>query len=284
MTYIRTLRYLFLFVVMVCLGQSCVKNDPGSVPTYIHVDSFSFYPSPTAPSDAANTHQINSVWAYYNNSPIGVFDLPANIPVITNGTGVLTLKPGVSVSGLNNFMAPYPFYKDDTSTFSPQPGKTIHYIPKTTYFSASKFISISSFNPSTGTRFTRVSGTVDIQTNLASGYGFITLNAPIDTLSEDSSTVPFTIPLNADAYIEFDYKCTIPFFVGLRGNLASLTTKVYLAGIYPSDHWQKFYLSVKDFEAQYQATNYNLYLKASLPAGQTTGTVMIDNIQLVYFD
>lgn len=278
-----TLRYLLLFTVLGFAAGSCVKKDASLTPTYVHVDSFQFSAQSSLPADVANTHQINSVWAFYNNSPIGVFDLPANIPVLTNGTGKLTLRPGISVAGLNNFLATYPFYVSDTSTLVPQPGKVIHYVPKTSYYSSSKFIFISKFEPSTGTKFMPVDGTVGMTINTDKN-GVITLNAPTDTLSEDSSTVDLVIPLGKDAYIEFDYKNTVPFFVGLRASLGGIYTKYYLAGIYPSDHWQKFYLSVKDFEAQYQATKYNMYIKATLPAGQSTGTVLIDNIQLVYFD
>ncbi len=280
-----TSRYLLLIILLGLAGISCTQKDSNLVPTYIHVDSFAVTTSASLPADVAYTHQINSVWAYYNNNPIGVFDLPANIPVITNGnsTGVLTLRPGISVAGLNNFLATYPFYTSDTSTLVSQPGKTIQYLPKTTYYSSTKFNFISKFEPSTGTRFKLVDGTVPITIN-SDRNGLITLTAPTDTLSEDSSSVQFSIPLGKDAYIEFDYKCTVPFAVGLRASLASIYTKYYLAGIYPSDHWQKFYLSVKDFEAQYQATTYNMYIKTVLPTGETSGTVLIDNIQLVYFD
>ena len=278
-----TSRYLLLIVILGFAGGSCTKKDTSLIPTYVHIDSFAFNPVASLPADVANTHQINSVWAFYNNSPIGVFDLPANIPVITNGNGKLTLRPGISVSGLNNFLATYPFYTSDTSTLIPQPGKTITYLPTTSYYTSTKFSFISKFEPSTGTRFKLVSGSVPMTIN-GDKNGVITLTAPNDTLSEDSSYAQFAIPLNKDAYIEFDYKCTVPFAVGLRANLASIYTIYYLAGIYPSDHWQKFYLSVKDFEAQYQATNYSFYIKTALPAGETTGTVMIDNIQLVYFD
>lgn len=280
--YIRAKYLLFLFIFL-WLGNGC-KKEGSSVPTYVHIDSFKFIPSPLVPSGVANSTQITAVWAYYNNNPIGVFDLPATIPVIASDNGVLTLRPGIAVSGFNNFMAPYPFYESDTSTLAPQPGKTVNYQPKTTYYPDCRFNFISSFDPFTGSKFATVNNTVPIIAT-STGIGQITLSGPKDTLAEDSSTVSFQIPLNKDAYIELDYKCDIPFYIGLRANLAGLVfTKYYLAGVYPSDHWQKFYLAIKDFEAQYQATDYTLFIKASLPDTSGTGTVLLDNIQMVYFN
>ena len=275
------MKYLLLCFIPVLAVISCTTNkDKGLIPTYIHVDSFAFATAPSSLQHIATSHQINSVWAYYNNSPIGVFDLPANIPVLANGTGKLTLRPGISVSGLNNFLATYPFYSSDTSTFNSQPGKTIQFIPKTTYYSSTRCSVIANFDSNVAAPFKVDAGT---GIDCIGGIGSVSLSGK-DTFSEIGSLAQFTIPLGKDAYIEFDYKCTIPFSVGLKASLGTLFTKFYLAGIYPSDHWQKFYLSVKDFDAQYQATGYNFYLKTELPGAQSSGTVLIDNIQLVYFD
>lgn len=278
--YTRLIYLLLCFVPGFAVMSCNASKDKGSIPTYVHVDSFTFSALPPSLQHIATSHQINSVWAYYNNSPIGVFDLPADIPVLANGTGILTLRPGVSVSGLNNFLATYPFYLSDTSSLISQPGKTIHYSPTTTYYPSSRCTVIANFDSNLVTPF-KVDAGAKIER--VGGTGSVTLNAK-DSLSEIGSIAQFAIPLGKDAYIEFDYKCTIPFSVGLKASLGTLYTKYYLAGIYPSDHWQKFYLSVKDFEAQYQATGYNFYIKTELPAGQSSGTVLIDNIQLVYFD
>lgn len=276
------LKYILSLAVILWMGIGCKKKETTPVPTYVHVDSFIFTASSATP---VNTSQITAVWAYYNGNPIGVFDLPANIPIIANGTGKLTLRPGIAVDGFNNFMAAYPFYRSDTSTLVAAPGQTVNYMPHTGYYSACKFKTISTFDVTTQSQFGLASGSVRILTNLTTQVGEISLTLPADTLSEDSSYVNFPIPVNQDAYLELDYKSEVPLFIGLRADLAGLIfTKYYLGGINPSDHWQKFYLAVKDFAAQYKATSYNVFIKAVLPAGQSTGKVYLDNIQLVYFE
>ena len=273
-----TIRYILLLFFVGCIGVGCNKeSEKAPVPTYVHVDSFTFTNNPLGTS----SHRITAVWAYYNNSPVGVFDLPATFPVITDGDkGRLTLVPAIPMDGLNNFLTKYPFYKSDTSTLVSQPGKTINYTPVTGYYASVKFKKIADFNGITG--FKLYSGSVPFVVDNATGS--ITLNRPNDTLSEDSSMVNFSLTLGQDAYIELDYKNTIPFYLGLQANLSGFSQKVYLSGVNPVDNWRKFYLSLKDFEGQYQASNYTLYIKTYLGSDQTTGKVLLDNIQLVYFE
>ena len=139
-------------LILVLLGcslfwQGCNSNNSATpVPTYIHIDSFHFVSGTVHPYNLAastptllqnyvltNSHQTNVAWVYYNDNPVGIFDLPATFPVITNGTGVLKVFPGVAADGENNDIINYLFYQSDTFTFVPQPGKTIVHEPITTY-------------------------------------------------------------------------------------------------------------------------------------------------------
>ncbi len=277
--------YGVLFLTWFWYG--CQKSHTKQAPTYIHVDSFSFVANPLV-KGITLSHQISCVWAYYNNNPIGVFDLPATFPVMATGKGTLELFPGVTINGQNDFTSIYPFYEPDTFTFAEQPGKTIDRLPVTRYYSAIKPYIISDFDTSGYTKFSLDgSGVAMFVTNTSvfegQGSGVISLNNPSDS-SFDSTIHSFVIPTGA-AFIEFNYKCSIPFSVFLQANLGSIASLAphALAGIYPSDHWQKFYLNVADYAAQYQGTSYNLYFKASLPAGGTGGSVLLDNIQLISY-
>ncbi len=288
------LKYLpvIIFLGFACLSCN-IKNPKEPTPTYIHIDSFSMVDNPKViPPKLSLSSQITAVYAYYNNNPIGYFDLPVTFPIITNGRGQLKIFPAVAVDGLNNFMATYPFYTSDTLTFDPQPGAIVKMSPKTRYHDSTKHYLNYSFSSSGTISFTLLNGTVPVTTTTdpanvfeGTGSGMISLHLPLDTLSESKSFDPFNVPVGVDAYIELNYKSTVPFYLGLRANLNGSTTfyQRYLSGVNPSDKWQKFYLAIKDFAAQYKGDYYDLYIKASLPAGVTSGTVLIDNVQFVYF-
>ena len=290
----RMLKYVSLIVIFGCIGLSCNTINPVEpTPTYIHIDSFAFKDNPhVIPPKLSLSHQINSVFAYYNNNPIGIFDLPVTIPVIATGAGKLSLFPSIPIDGLNNFLSAYPFYAPDTFSFVAQPGTVIHRIPVTEYFDSTKHFLDYSFETASGIYFNLLNGSVPISTTTNSaevfegtGSGKIYLSLPSDTLSECISASNFNVPTGVDAYIELNYKNTVPFYVGLKSGLNGTTTytQQYLSGIYPSDHWQKFYLAIKDFVGQYPGDYYTLYIKTYLPSGTSNGTVLLDNVQLVYF-
>jgi hypothetical protein len=268
-------------VVSVLMMRCNVINPKETVPTYIHVDSFR--------TGGKITQNINSVWAYYNNTPIGVFDLPATIPVPATATGMLQLSPGIPVDGQNSLLANYPFYTLDTFTFSPQPGKIITHQPQTGYFASVKKTNIADFDSGTS-GFGLIVGNVPVVSVGADSLvfegrsGAIFLNAVGDS-SVDSSVLVFTIPAGQPAFVEFDYNTTVPFSVGLSGTLAGLisTGPYFLAGVSPNTGWKKFYMNAQAFATKYQADSYYFVIKTVLPDGQASGRVLIDNIKLITF-
>jgi hypothetical protein len=283
---------LILFVCAAFIWQSCnVINPVEPTPTYVHIDSFIFKANPSLAGDNLPlTHQITNVVVYYNENPIGSFDLPCTIPVITSGSsGALLIYPGINMDGLNNMTTPYPFYMSDTFTLQTQPGKIITHEPVTEFYSDIKVQPISDFLGLTNFVWAGGNIPMGITHDSLGGEGSsagVIIFAGAEDSSIDSSVKTFTIPVGtADAFIEFDYQSSLPFYVGMSANLSTFITSgaYYLTGIYPSATWQKFYLNAIDFSNTYPATSYNFYIKTSMPAGQTYGKLLIENINLITF-
>jgi hypothetical protein len=272
-----------LLAVLGMSMQNCnVINPQENTPTYIHIDSFSM---------PNFSHKITAVWVYYNNNPVGVFDLPATFPITATGTGKVLFAAGVPVDGQNSKMTNYPFYTIDTFTLTAQPGAIVTHQPVTNYYPKLNINPVYNFDDGI-TGFAKAGGNINMVTVGAdslvfegTGSGGIFLNAVGDS-SIDSTVSTFTIPAGRPAFIEFDYNTTVPFVVGLEGTLNGLisTGPYYLAGVKPGgNQWQKFYLNVQAFATTYNATSYHFYLKAVLGEGQTSGRMLIDNIKLVTF-
>ena len=305
MHFFTRIRPLLFLLPCALFWQACNTINPAEpTPTYIHIDSFHFQENSSVTlyeiggvatlTPAPVSHKITSVWVYYNNNPVGIFDLPATFPVLATGNGVLKVAPSVAVDGQNNMDDMYPYYTFDTFLFAANPGAVINHTPTTEFYNDAKVKCISNFENGTlhGTNFVLTAGnrSMQLDNNVAdvvygSGCGIIQLSAVGDS-SIDSTFATFTIPLGT-AFIEFDYNSTIPFYVGLQANLSSTisSTPNFLTGVSPSNGngWQKFYLQVDGFTGQAQGTSYNLFLKAVLADGQTSGKLLIDNIQLVTF-
>ena len=299
-----------LILISVCcfLWQGCnIINPAEPTPTYIHIDSFHFVQNTAIhlytlpPNGAAShtgglvplSHQTNIAWVYYNNNPIGIFDLPATIPVLATGSGQLEIYPAIIEDGENNSIAIYPFYTSDTFTFAAKPGATITHNPQTGFYFDAKVFTISNFDdghiyfaPWQGSPGNFKLTDINTPDSVFDGShsGMIYLSNPSVDSAVDSTSFSFVIP-SGTAYIEFDYNSTLPFYVGLQANLSHIisSTPVFLSGIYPNTGWQKFYLKVDGFTSSAQGTSYNFYIKATLSPGQTSGRLLIDNIQLVTF-
>ncbi len=285
------LKYLVILLLGGLYLSGC-KNlyTPASVPTYVHIDSFSFR---SKPDDYAKygsaSHDINYVWAYYNNNPVGVFQLPVTFPIITNGSqGSLLLEPGITINGLTSFETPYPFYTADTSTLITNAGKVNYVQPATGYNQAATMRFIDDFE--FGTQFTRYSSnstdsivkvTDPSMVYEGKGAGYINLKTTSDS-SEIISQKGFPLPAG-DAYLEINYKGTLPFYIGGAGTDANgnIYPAYYLIGVKPSDTWKKLYVSLGTLESTYtQATTFYITIKTYVPSGQTSGYVLLDNIKV----
>lgn len=279
---LKLLSTIIVGTALTVLMSRCKAIDPKEkIPTYVHIDSFTF--------ETSDLHDIRYAWVYYNNNPIGAFDLPATVPVMTSGTGEIKVLPGVPINGRSERPLAYPFYKGYTQTLNESPGQIITLHPSTRYFDSTKFMVISEFEAGI-TKFAKVGGTATIISVSdpalvfkGSGTGAALLNTASDS-TIDSTRTPFTVGLSA-AFIEFDYKTTVNVAFGMKGVLGGLvaTDVEYLAGVLPNNKWSKFYLNITSFVNKYQGGDYYLFIKTNVPSGQSGGQLLIDNIKLVTF-
>ena len=282
------LKYILVVVTGLWIIPGCnIINPTEATPTYIHIDSFKFVKG--LYSDISYSNEITAVWVYYNNSSVGEFDLPATIPIIASGSGTLEVSPAVRVNGMNSQMQVYPFYTIDTFTFNAAPGQVINHVPITQYYTGLKFHTIcNQYNlglaKSYGTVGITFVGSDSLEFTANEPCAGVFMNNSTDS-SIDSSIVPFNIDAGS-AFIELNYKCTVPFYLGLQATINGVETSTpyYLIGVFPNgDVWKKFYLDVGGFNSQYGGSNYKLFIKANMQDGQTNGKLLLDNVQLVNF-
>jgi len=292
----------FKFILIVCclplLFASCnIINPSEPVPTYIHIDSFSF--SNTEPGRVgSSSHAITSVWVAYKGTTVGVYDLPATIPILASGSGGLSLSPAVTLNGMNNFVSVYPFYFIDTSTLVAAPGKTIRVSPSTHYYPAvaDTFSYIESFESGNAfdTTLTSINNVRILRTispdSVFEGHGSgrIALNTTADT--SESSFTSLTPGITLDAgptFCEFNYKGSLNLAIGIEpiiGGIPMASQRIYMYLFSPTNNWTKIYVSLANYISQFGgAGQYMLYFKATVPDGQSNGYVLLDNVKVVTY-
>lgn len=282
---------LFFVPVLLSVFGCNVINPAEPVPTYVKIDSVIL--DITDPSQQGSaSHNITSVWIYYNNSPVGIFDLPCHVPVITEGeTGKLSVIPGITLNGLVDLQPQYSFFTFDTLTLVSNPGNTVNFTPVTSYTAAADFPYKEDFE--VGNSFLPFTPELTDDTSIrrtgdkslvfeGGGSGYIELNSTYP-YSESISNTGFPIA-PGEAYLEINYKCSVPISVGLYNTLNSgLDIYEYFWTIKSTDTWKKMYVDLATYSGKYPGKDYKLMIKADLPEGQATGYVLIDNIKIVTY-
>jgi len=286
--------YAFLCIAGIAAifgSSSCnVINPAEVVPTYVHIDSFSFKGDPARTGSAS--HKITSVFAYFNNAPVGVFDLPVTFPVIATAPGTLLVIPGVDFDGLTGYQATYPHYIGHEMPMTPSPGNTIDYTPATEYSTGARLLSNEEFEQgwNNDNSFVRLFGDADlINTTTASevfeggGSGLIRLGAGQDSTSVISRT-GISIPANKSSFIELNYKGNMSLLVGMQVRLIDGSLfEANIIGLKPRTEWGKIYIGADEFVGAYQGTNYKMIIRTLKPEGLSDGFLYLDNIKVLSF-
>lgn len=84
-------------------------NPKEEIPAYIHIDSIALKDGPDNASGTIS-HGIQDAWVLVDNKFIGVFQLPATIPILKEGPQEVVVRAGIKNNGISNTRGPYPFY------------------------------------------------------------------------------------------------------------------------------------------------------------------------------
>lgn len=287
-----------LFYVFFCIAgiaaifgsSSCNLINPAEpVPTYVHIDSFSFSGDPSV--TGSNSHKITNVYVYFNNAPVGVFDLPVTFPVIANAPGTLTVLPGIYFDGLTGYISIYQLYQGKEMHLDPQPGGQVNFTPATQYHSTVTLQSNEEFEgPGADNSFMKLSGDTGIHNTYTSsevfegtGSGLIRLMPGKDSATQ-ISRLGRALSTGKSNYLELDYKGNMPLVIGMSVTLNSgAAYSAYFIGLKPRDEWGKIYIGLDEFIGIYQGYDYRIMLHTTKPAGVSDGFLYLDNVKVVSF-
>jgi hypothetical protein len=279
---------LFVFFTLTACN---IINPKEQIPTYIQLAPFEFS-NPDSSFTGSSSHYVPSARLSVDDKVIGTFDLPCTVPVLMSKTSVLAIAPFVSNQGLKSYVFNYSLYERDTTTLYYNPGKIQNYIPKTRY---ARDLTSNAFklkiNFEEGLFFKNLLGDTTIVLEKdpskvfeGNAVGAIYLKSPLK-FSESISTNYFDYTANS-CFLEFDYKCSLPFQIGLQAEDAD--GKVYgeyLAGYYAKESWGKIYMDVSNFVKTNKAySKFYIKIRSTLEefdGKYTGGYVLLDNIKVI---
>lgn len=294
---------LYLLLVSILL-TACEKTE---TPSYLHIESVALEVTPDL-EQGTNDHGISDAWVYINDQLIGAYEVPATVPVIASGKQKVTIIAGIKKNGIQSARINYPFYDqynteltllpNDTIDFSEDQESTVvingHHCPTVQYFNDGLVFWNERFEDP-GVQFESTSSStsdISITQNPAlvfnydpednsQGTGLVELTSS-DPYFEIRSTHEFNPAQGREVYLEFNYLSNCTLQVGVY-EMAPEETKVTGKGIFPNSEWSKIYIELTgEIAERVNATSYSIFIEGLIDNDESEGTVLLDNVKLVY--
>ena len=116
---------------MLLFLSSCSIIDPEEqIPAYLEINSFELT---TTPAQGENSAQITEAWVFVNDLSLGIYELPATVPVLELGSQNITIFPVIRENGRPSTPIIYPLYRRYETTLELMANQTINIQPTTTY-------------------------------------------------------------------------------------------------------------------------------------------------------
>lgn len=285
-----------ILVVLFQFSGCEVINPDEEIPSYLYIPKITL--NTDYPSQGSNSNGIADGWVYVDDYLIGVFELPATIPVTKKGYCKIEIRAGIRKNGQSNSRIYYPFYSTYVkyTTLAPKVTDTLGPIV-VGYQNNINFKLIEGFDElSTKFEITKrfLKDTFVTVTNPAEvfggtgGSGLLEMKADTSSILEIATISEYSLPgSGADVFVELDYKCDFQFTLGYiaipSGDIPQYTS---IITFYPTDSiWKKAYISLKeDIGSQAEGTKYKLFMGSAKGGKLYQPKIYIDNVKLVHFE
>lgn len=268
----------------------CTNSWEGP-PHFLHVEKFELE---TTESEGEPTSRIEEVWVYSETDVLGAFPLPADIPLdpaSLGPTAELTFSAGIRANAISSTRQPYPFYDAKIVAFDLEFGGRdtasfdIGYTDLTEVNVAEDFETANRFLAS-NTSTASIERTLDEQWILDGvGSGMIVLDDSRQTLVSETNEQEYNLKSNGPVWLELDYSCTQPFWVGLnvKNSAANQRTPILRLNS-TSGVRNKIYLDLGPVvRSTPDATHYEITLDAYYDGSADSTVVVVDNFKLLRY-
>ena len=285
---------------MLTIVSACkVFDKPELIPSYIEIEQFNLI---TSSGDGTASHRITDCWVYADSKLVGIFELPARVPIFLNGEYSIEVYPGIYKNGIKDERVIYPFYTHYSANLDLKPDSVISISPDIAYqdninmwiedFEDPGFKLNVFANNSDTTMFIAKSSQYS---GLFEGDAGLIKMSGNNILCEMRTDEPLFNQLPRDlgipAYVEMNYKCNHQFLFGLLDNNNGLSAynQTTLITFNPTldgngvPQWNKTYLYIPDVTNFYQnATKFDFFISVFNNDGTNGIEVYVDNIKVVF--
>lgn len=283
-----------LLLISVILYSGCEpKNDEQLVPSYLHIDRLDIT---TTYQQGTSSSNITDAWVYIDENLIGSFELPATIPILTEGRQTVKVRPGIKLNGISNTRAIYPFYTEIVKEINFVKDSVVNLEESTVAYEANVvFPWLETFEEPGSALDTTSKSTVKLLKTSDPSMIFpetdntysAMISLPNDTsIFEAVTTDTYDFPGNGTAvFLEMNYKMNQTCVVGVFYKASGIKVQRPLLVLNATnDEWKKIYvnLTVPKYDTP-DATDFQIFIGAQKEKTVDEGLILLDNIKLVHF-
>ncbi|MAI23526.1 MAG: hypothetical protein CL828_05650 [Crocinitomicaceae bacterium] len=274
----------------VLVFSGCIEPWEGP-PHFLHIEDITFVPEV---NQGEATSRIEEVWVYSETDVLGAFPLPADIPLSPSELGestTLTLTAGIRANAISSTRKPYPFYDAVDLPLALEFGgkdtleMAVGYTDGTEVVIAEDFETANRFEPSV-TSTAEIVRTQSEQLVLnGTSSGLIVLDEVNQVLISSTNEQQYNLHSNGPVWLELDYACTQPFWVGLyvKDAVNALRIPILLLNSTEGER-NKIYLDLDPIvRTTPDATHYEITLDAYYDGSADSTTVIVDNFKLLRY-
>lgn len=278
-----------------CLSGCDKFEGEQTIPAYIRIDSAGLIDNPNLEEGVLSLN-FSDVWIYVDDQLIGAYELPAEIPVLAEDKHNLKIVPGIKMNGMSGIRYPYYYIKPWVqSDYDFEVGKVKNIYPEFYYYDNTVFALIEDFESSSialertnnsDTSLVRYNYTVpNPMYGTSSGYcRFDSIYQMLECATYYDESSGYVFPSGAIVFAEVEFNSEVPITVGLIINKISSIIINPVAILNPTNGiWKKIYVNLTPVVLDnYDAENFNLFIRAQKPSSMDTAELKVDNIKLIY--
>ena len=279
-------------VLILTFCVSCKKDQPA--PSYIYIPSISV--DSQYGVSGSSSSKVTNVKVFNNTTLIGVYELPIQVPILSEGPTTIRCIAGIQNYGITSNIADYVFYEPSEDPITLERNSTDTIRPVVRYNPSSTADYWWEDFDGAGHAFAEgdTSNASLVITNTSSevfegnGSGKFDLDAE-DAYSKFFSEEEFVYNPSQAAYVEMDYRNNQNFFFALilRSN-AGLVQKLPIFQFSPTDiidgepQWNKIYIEIGSFLNQTNGlASYDICFDVPRDVSVTNPIVMLDNVKVI---
>ena len=280
---------LFVLVLLVSSYSSCdLINPEEQIPSFLRIDSITL--STTISTEGHPVQQFTDAWVYNDEKLVGVYELPAIVPILKEGDSNIRIRGGIKLNGQVGSRIPNLYTKDFEAVIELFPDSLLHLNPVLRFNNWVNFTWLEDFD-GTGVSLSQTTASEGVIERLSGTEAYdgkslkLSLNA--DELFFECRKVgaPIDLPGGGTPVImEFTYRCNNSFVVGLYSNDQSGTVQTSIIVLNPSEDWNHIYVNLTDAVSGNPNYTGHLPFFGFIKDEDITGEsfVYLDNIRLLH--